>query len=214
MVRARGFTVVETIIVIAVTAILAVAFSVSFVPMMNSFFYLPQATRVNMAAADLMQVLLEGDHLAEGLRFTGPPCAVGGGGGGGSTITAASATSITYNYVDSDYCGSGAARTSHTVVLTLDTANDVVTRAIDGGASQNVPGYVTTGSEIDFNAPSGTNFFTYYDAAGADLGATPVVTSIYRVDVNVVATSGSGDVRHNSGQIRLESGVEIKRYTT
>lgn len=211
----RGFTLVEMVIVIVITAILASAFSSVLVPMLNTLLYYPQSTRVNQAAAELMDIILEGDEQAKGLRYTGPDCAIGGGGGGGSTITAASTTSITYNYIDAAYCGSGAARTSHTVVITLDTANDVVTRAVDGGTAVNIPYYVGTGSDIDFNAPGGgVEFLHYYDAAGTDLGATPTTTLIYRVDVNVIATSGSGNVKHNAGQIRLKSGVDIRRYST
>jgi prepilin-type N-terminal cleavage/methylation domain-containing protein len=211
--REKGFTLIEMIIVIAITGILAVAFSSTFVPLMNLLFYYPQSTRVNAAGAELLDIIFEGDHLAKGLRFTGPPCTIGGGGGGGSTITAASSTSVTYNYIDSDYCGGTAARTSHTVVLTYDAGNEVVTRAIDGGSTLNIPSYVGNSSDINFST-AGVNFFTYYDAAGADLGATPTVGNIMRVDVNVIADSGSGEVRHNAGQIRLETGAEIKRYTT
>ncbi len=205
----------EMVIVIVLIAIMASAFSSIMVPMMNFLFYYPESSRVNAAAADLLQIIFEGDNRAKGLRFTGLPCTIGGGGGGGSTITAASTTSLTYNYIDADYCGPGAARTSHTVVITLDTANDVVTRTIDGGAAANIPSYVTTASTLDFNAPGGgTNFFHYFDNAAADMGGAPAVANIYRVDVNVIATSGTGVVRHSAGQIRLKSGCEIKRYTT
>lgn len=210
----RGFTLIEIIIVVAITGILAGAFSSVFTPVMTFFFYYPQASNVQAAAADLLQAIIDGDNRAKGLRYTGLPCTIGGGGGGGSTITAATTTSITYNYIEWDYCGTGAARTSHTVVLTLDTGNDVVTRTIDGGAASNIPSYVTTSSNIDFNAPGGANFFHYFDAAGTDLGGTPAVANIMRVDINVVTTTGSGEVRHGSGQVRLESGVEINRYTT
>ncbi len=213
--RQRGVTLIEFIIVIVLIGILGSAFSAVTVPMINFFFYYPQSTRVNAAGADLLQSLFYGDKTAKGLRFTGPPCAIGGGGGGGSTITAATTTGLTYNYVDADYCGSGAARTAHTVVLSVDGVNHVVTRALDGAAAANIPPYATTSSGIKFDAPGGgVNFFHYFDAAGTDLGATPAVTAIYRVDVNVIASSGSGNVKHDSGQIRLKSGCEIKRYTT
>jgi len=211
----KGFTLVETIIVIVIIGILGRGFSTIMVPMMNFLFYFPESSRVNTAAADLLQTITEGDINVRGLRFTGPPCSIGGGGGGGSTITAATTTSLTYNYADAEYCGSGAARTAHTVVLTIDTVNQVVTRTLDGGSAVNVPDYATTASGIQFDPPGGgVNFFHYYDAAGTDLGATPVVTSIYRVDINVIATSGSGKVTHDAGQIRLKTGVDIHRYTT
>lgn len=216
---ASGATMVELVIVIAITAILASAFSSVFVPMINSFFYYPQSSRINAAAADLLQIIAEGDLKAKGLRFTGLPCALGGAGGGGSTITAASTagntSTLTYNYIDADYCGPSAARTSHTVTLVYDRSLGTVTRAIDGGAASNIPDYVASGSDIDFSVSgAGTDLFHYFDSAGTDLGAAPVVANIVRVDIDVIASSGSGQVKHDAGQIRLKSGVEIKRYTT
>ena len=206
---------IELIIVIAIIGILASGLSTIMVPVMNFFFYYPESSRVNAATADLLQTITEGDINIRGLRYTGPPCSIGGGGGGGSTITAASTTSLTYNYVNPEYCGSGAARIAHTVVLTIDTVNHVVTRTLDGGTAVNIPDYATTASGIKFDPPGGgVNFFHYFDAAGGDLGASPAVATIYRVDLNVIATSGSGKVTHGAGQIRLKTGVDIHRYTT
>lgn len=209
----------ELVIVIAVVAILAAAFSSVMVPMMNSFFYYPQSSRVNSAGSGLLNIIVEGDNLAKGLRFTGLPCAVGGAGGGGSTITAASTagstSTLTYNYTDSDYCGDGA-RTSHTVTLVYDSSIGTVTRAIDGGTANNIPYYVDSSSDINFSVSGGgTDLFHYIASDGTtDLGAAPAVANIYRVDIDVIASSGSGVVKHNAGQIRLKTGVEIKRYTT
>jgi prepilin-type N-terminal cleavage/methylation domain-containing protein len=218
-IETKGFTIVELTIVIAVVAILASAFVALFAPQINMYFYYPQSSRVNAAAADLLQVILEGDEKAKGLRYTGPPCAIGGGGGGGSTITTASTagntSTLTYNYVDSDYCGTGAAQISHTVTLVYDRSIGTVTRAIDGGSAVNIPYYVGTSSDIDFSVSGGgTDIFHYFDSSGTDMGAAPAVANIYRVDIDVIASSGSGQVKHNAGQIRLKSGVEIKRYTT
>ena len=210
----KGATLVELIVVITVAGILASAFAITIVPHMNAFFYYPQNIRVGNAAADALEIMLEGDSRAKGLRFTGPPCVIGGGGGGGSTITAASATSLTYHYVDADYCGSGAARTSHTVVLTYDSTNHVVTRAIDGGSAENIPNYVPNDSDINFDPPSGVNFFRYFNNEGTEMiGLGISVTAIYRVDVTMVSASGSGQVQQNAGRSQLKSGVEIKRYT-
>ena len=214
-----GFTLIELVIVVVITAILASAFSAVMIPVMNFYFYYPQSSRVNNAAADLLQIILEGDNLAKGLRFTGPPCTIGGGGGGGSTITTASTSgttsTLTYNYIDADYCGFTAARTSHTVTLVYDSSIGTVTRAVDGGTALNAPYYVGTSSDINFSVSGGgTDIFHYFDAAGTDLGSAPTVTSIMRVDIDVIASSGTGVVKHSAGQIRLKAGVDIKRYTT
>ena len=217
--RKRGFTIIELVIVIAVTAVLGGAFASVMVPMMNAYFYFPQSSRVANAGADLLQIIVEGNNLAKGLRYTGLPCAIGGGGGGGSTITTASSSgstsTLTYNYVDADYCGPAAARTSHTVTLVYDSALGTVTRAIDGGTARNIPDYVSSTSDTNFSVSGGgTDIFHYFDITPSDMGAAPAVANIYRVDIDVITSQGSGNVKHNVGQIRLKTGVEIKRYTT
>lgn len=211
----KAFTAIELVIVIVIVALIATGLVKLFAPMVNFYFYMPVSNRVNMAALDLLDVIFEGDHRAEGLRYAGPPCTIPTGGS--STITAASASSLTYRYTNTSTCHSTQATGSNAevdVTIAYDSGTSTVTRSIEGGSATAIPYYATSASGIKFNPPSGVNFFTYYDAAGTDLGATPVVTSIYRVDVNVIATTGSGEVRHYAGQIRLKSGVEIKRYTT
>ncbi len=215
----------ELVIVMTVVAILASAFSAVMVPQMNVFFYYPQSSRVNNAAADLLDIIIEGDSKTasglisgatdrvRGLRFTNPACYVPNSGTGGDSITAASASSLTYQFNDYDSCGpNSTGRVSHTVVISYDSANHIVTRTVDGGTAIAIPYYAVVGSDIKFDPPSGTNFFRYYGSAGTELSSSPTVTSIYRVDITVIATSGSGQVKHNAGQILLKSGVEIKRY--
>ena len=159
-----------------------------------------------------INIILEGDWRSAGLRFTGPACNIGGAGGGGSTITAASATSLTYNYANPDYCGDGA-RTSHTVVVAYDSANHVITRTIDGGTAINIPDYATADAGIKLDPPSGVSFFRYYNNAGSEMkGAGINTAAIYQVDVTLISSSGSGVVQNDAGQTQLKSGVDIKRY--
>ena len=208
--KKKGVTLVEVVIVIAISGILASAFVTVMVPMMNFYFYYPESSRVNNAAMDVLQIILKGDNRAKGLRFTGKPCTIPTGGA--IAITAASATSVTYNYAMSDNCGTGGAN-DVTVVLTYDSGNHIVTRAIDGGAAVEIPSYATAASGIKIDAPSGVSFFRYFDSAGTEMtGGGIVVTSIYRVDITVNATSGTGVVKHSAGQILMKGAVEIKRY--
>ena len=211
MKKKKGITLLEIVIVISVTAILASAFSTLMVPMMNFFFYYPQTSRVNATAADVLQIIIEGDEKAKGLRFTGLPCAIPTGGS--STITTATATTLTYNYALSDSCGTGGTN-SASVALVYDSTNHIVTRSVNGGTAASIPYYATSASGIKIDPPASTNFFRYYDATGTLLAASPAVASIYQVDVTVDATQGSGQVQHDAGQILLKGSAEIKRYTT
>jgi hypothetical protein len=183
------------------------------VPLFNAFFFYPQNSRVNQAGQELLQIITGGDHRAKGLRFAGPPCAVPTGGT--STISVATNTTLTYHYAAADDCGG--ALTNHTVVLVYDTVNRLVTRQIDGGTVLNIPSYATSGSDIRFdrfetNIDGNSSFFRYYNAAGTELTSPVTLTSIYRVDIAVEATSGTGDVKDSAGNIRLKTGVEIHRY--
>ena len=204
----RGVTIMEVVIVITVTAILASAFSSVMVPMMNLYFYFPESSRVNNAAVDLLDILIEGDKNARGLRFAGQPCAIPIGGS--STITTATASTLTYYYSLSENCGTDGF-SFNSVDLVYDSDAHIVTRSINGGPAEAIPYYATSDSGIHFDPPDSTDFFRYYDAAGTELLANQ--TDAERVDITVTATSGSGRVEHDAGQISLKSGVEIKRYT-
>lgn len=213
MKKASGVTIVELIVVIAVVAILASALVTTMGPMMNFFFYHPESSRVNKAAADVLQVIVEGDDKAKGLRYAGLPCAIPTGGS--DTITAATASTLTYHYALSDACGTGGTA-SVSVALAYDSGSHTVTRSIDGGTAVVIPYYATSDSGIKIDPPASTDFFRYYDAAGAELGAG--FTDAARVDISVNATSGTGAGQGSpetaAGQILLKAGVEIKRYTT
>ena len=210
-----GFTIVEMAIVIAISGILASAVATTIIPMMNFFFYYPQSSRVNNAAADLIDIVFEGDSKARGLRFTGPPCTLGGAGGGGSTITAATTSgttsTLTYNYMDPDYCGSNAARVSHTVTIVFDSSTGKVTRAIDGGTANYTPDYVNSASDIVFAAPSGgTDLFHYFGIDGTtDLGSTPLAAITF---VKNVATNPQWLAAANTITATLGVGISVAQY--
>ncbi len=209
--RAKGVTLIELVIVMVIVGILASAFSSVVIPMINFYFYYPQSSRVNNTAADVLQIIIEGDEKSDGLRFTSPPCNLPSGGS--STIKAATASSLTYNYSKRDECGTGGTA-SHSVTIAYDSANHIVTRAIDGGAATAIPYYATSTSGIKLDPPA-SNFFRYYNSAGTEIFAPfsgAQLLTIYRVDITVIALSGVGEAKYGGGQIMLKAGVEIRRF--
>ena len=197
MTRDRGFTLVELIVILLVASIAASAFVGLMIPQANLFFFLPQRIRVQSTASDLLDILFDGDNSARGLRYATPTTST-------NAVTAASGSSLTYTY-------RGADLVNHTVVLTYNAGNRTVTRQIDGGSTPTIPYYATAASGI-LTDPAETNFFRYYDSAGAELTGVIPVANIFRVDVPVKVSSGSGAVKGSEGNIRMKSGVEIKDF--
>ena len=215
--KMRGITILETVNVIAVVGIMASALFTVYIPQMNTIFYFPVAQRVNDTAADLMEIIFEGNRSARGLRFTGPACTIPTGGS--ASITAATRSggveTLTYRYADYTQCGSQAGSDADIdVALSYDSSTHLITRAVNGGSAVNIPYYAKSSADFKID-PIDTNFFRFYDSAGTEMSSFPLtLANIYRVDVAYKVTTGSANVKHNAGSVYLKSGVEIKRYTT
>lgn len=67
----RSFTIVETIITVSLVAVLAGAGSWLLLFFVDNFLYLPSKINVDMAAADVLDIICEGDAQAGGFRFAG-----------------------------------------------------------------------------------------------------------------------------------------------
>ena len=195
----RGFTIIELVTVIVIASILGSAFVSLLIPQVNLFFFLPQRIRVQAAASDLLNIVIEGDNQARGLRYAAPTTT-------SSAITAANANSLTYTYRGADLA-------NHTAVLTYNSANHKVTRTVDSGLAKNIPYYATSNSDILID-PAEANFFRYYNFSGVELTGSFPVQNIYRTDIPVKVSSGSGKVRESEGNIIMKAGVEIKHYVT
>lgn len=198
MKNSRGFTLVEFVMTLSLSAVLAGAFVGMAVPQINLFFFLPQRMRVQNAAYDLMNAVMEGDDKADGARYCGP---LPGSSTGVGVVTAEAAT-FSYTYSDEDL-------TNHTITLSYDSQNKKVTRTVDGGPAQALPIYLTAASGIDV-APSEGNFFRYYASGGSELSSPAAPGAVYRVDVAFRVLSGSGAVSESEGSFTMKSGVEIR----
>ena len=189
---AKGFTLIEFIMMLVVVGTLASAFVVLAIPEINLFFFLPQRIRVHNALSDFLDTVIEGDASAKGLRFA-------------QTITAATATSLTYTYTT-------LSSVTHTIVINYSVTSHTVTRSIDGAPAMEIPYYLKSGSGILVD-PLETNFFRYYAYGGAEMtGGGIIPANIYLVVLPASAKTGTGKVTESEGMTAMKSGVEIKHY--
>lgn len=215
----RGFTLAESIMVAVVVAICTAAFVGLCAPEINLYFFLPERMRVQNACSDLLDIIVNGDSQAKGLRFAAPisgtsatvTCGLTAASNDGSGTKNASLT-YTYNATDG---------TTHTVVLTYTAASHSVTRTIDGGAANVIPSYAVSTGGIKFDPLENNNFFRFWTYGGgtpAELTGTTLtaaqIDTIYRVDIPLIASSGTGAVSSSSGQVPMKTEVEIKHYWT
>ena len=207
----KGFTFVEFVMVIVLATVLASAFVGLIIPQINLFFFIPQRMKVQNAASDLLNILVEGDHLANGLRYAGPLSP------GADSIINARGDRIVYTYIPLGSGEAGGTFTPMTVQLDYDAVNRRVTRHMNGiGPPQPVPYYSGDGSGILVDPGEGTDFFRFYDAGHNQLSA-PVAAAqlpnIRLVEVTCRVSSGSGKVTESEGSVVLKSGAMIKQYT-
>lgn len=197
---ARGWTLIEAVVALAVAGLMAAASAELAVPVINQFFLAPSLMTLYAASSDVTKIITEGDAAAKGLRFAGTSTPIKGAAG----------NSLTYQYRDGD----DTSDTSPTsVTLTYDPANKVVMRSVDGGAPAYVPYFVKPGGLVEFSA-LGASFFEYYDSSGAQLSEPITVASIRQVVVGFEAAILGGQVSLGGGKTRLKTGVYIKPAST
>ena len=194
--RRRGVTLIEMVIVIAVSGIIASAGVTVLVPLLSAFYAVPVELNLYTAATDVLKIIFEGDHAAKGLRYASTS----------TPITDASGDSITYQYRDPDATYKA---TPRTVEITYDSLNQVIQRSIDGGAGEYIPYTITPTAPIRINALEGS-FFQYFDASGTVLTEPITLDQISRVAVAIEADSGTGDIASGGAKARLKTAAYIK----
>ncbi|MCX5681696.1 MAG: type II secretion system protein [Candidatus Omnitrophica bacterium] len=132
-----GFTLIELIMVMVIIGILALVGTWIMLYFIQNAIFAPNQLNTDMAVSDAMNIMIEGDDQAKGLRFS-------------LSVTAISGTND-ITFINQD---------SHTIRYYLSSG--VLYRTIDGGTATAVPYYASTG--ITMSAKAGT-LFAYYDAS-------------------------------------------------
>ncbi len=186
--RKKSFSLIEVVITILVLTVIGATTAAFFMPMINLFFYSPSQLTVNNTAQELLNILIEGDNQAKGLRFT-------------KSITSADKDDITFINQDND-----------TVRYRWDSLTNRIYRKINSQAETLVPssyyGDITVKGE-----PSDSEVFQYYDATLSKL-SVPVAdeTGIETIRIDLIFKAGSGNVKENKGKISVKAGVDIKQF--
>ena len=179
----RGFSLIELIMVIAIIGVLSgagawiMAYSVS-----NSVF-IPNQMNMDKLANDALDIMIEGDAQARGLRFA-------------RVISGIAVNQVTFINQD-----------NVTIVYRWDTGLNKFYRKIGAAAEVAIPGYACSLASVTLSGKSGT-LFTYYDANEA---VTATAANVRRIRMILVAKSGTGLYNDWEGQSEQASSVSIDR---
>ena len=186
---ACGFTFIELIMVMAIVAILSVpgAYLMSYL-IQNSVF-IPNKLNMDMLASDALDIMIEGDPQVKGLRFS-------------QKITDAQNYQVTF--VNQD---------GQTILYQLNTGTNKLYRQIliPGPGPLTLIPYYGGVSGLSITGKN-SKLFTYRDANEAVM-TTPInPANVRRIEMTLIAKTGSGSYSEWQGQSEQNSSIAVKKF--
>lgn len=182
MIKGRGFTLIEAVMVIAIIGILSVSGAYLMLYLIQNSVFIPNKMNMDMVAGEALDIMIEGDSLAKGLRFS-------------RSVTNSTANQV--SFINQD---------NQAIVYRLDTSANKLYRSISAAPEVLLPYYASGG--INISGKSGS-LFTYYDA-NENLTSEPA--NVRRVKLNLIASTGSGNYTDWEGRSEALSAVAIKKF--
>ena len=182
--KRQGFTFVEALMVMLIIAILAAGGAVLLINFVQNEAFVPNQLNMDMVASQAMDIMIEGDNQAKGLRTS-------------RRITDFSLEPYQVTFINQD---------NQTVRFRLVTGSDKLYRSLNGGPETLMPYYVTGGINL---TGQNNRLFTYYDAGG---NITTNPDSVRRIEITLIARTGSGSYTDWEGQTELTSSVAVKKF--
>ena len=175
-------TLIELVMTMLIIAILAgVGAWLMFYTIKNAV-YIPNQLNMDKLAADALDIMIEGDSQAKGLRTS-------------RALTTAQANQV--NFVNQD---------NWAIYYRLDTGTSKLYRSISSGPESPIPAYSNV-SGITLSGQSGT-LFTYYDANEA---VTSIAANVRRINMTLIAQTGTGSYANWQGKSQQSSSIATKR---
>jgi prepilin-type N-terminal cleavage/methylation domain-containing protein len=152
----KGFTLTEVVVTLAVIAVLAGAGSWMLVFLIDNFVYLPPRIAVDTAVSDSLNLIAEGDHKAQGLRF------------------ARSFKTINPDQVEFTDSNDNDVR--------FRLFKGSLYRRVNNDSEETLP-YYADSIGLSFSGPGGGVIFTYYDAQG---NPTANATLVKHINISLI----------------------------
>ena len=182
----KGFSLIELIMTIAIVGILAASGAYVLMYVVQNAVFIPNQLNMNMMASDALDLMIEGDTTAPGLRFS-------------RTITNIQDNQVTYIYRDQ----LGA---NHTVVFQFNPVTSRLSRSIDGQPAASIPYYIKPGTSL---LVKNNRLFTYYDNLEA---ITFNSANVRWITMTLIAQTGTGAYANWEGKSEQMSAVAVNRY--
>lgn len=179
--KAKGFTLIEAITVMTVIVILSVSGAYLMVHLVQASVYIPNKLNMDMLASDALDIMIEGDSRAKGLRFS-------------KSITNIQDNQLIFNNQD-----------NQSIRFRLDTNSGILYRSISGQVEEPIPYYLISGIRV---AGINNKLFIYYDSNGIE---TLNPANVRLINVALISRTGSGSYADWEGESRQLSSIAINR---
>ncbi len=178
----KGFTFIETVMAILIISVISLSGSLIMAPLLRNSVFIPNQLNMDMLGQEALDIMIEGDAGAKGLRFS-------------KQIRGVAANQV--DFVNQD---------SKNIYYRLDTNRNKLYRSISGGPESPVPYYAVSGINI-----SGKNnaLFTYYDSTNA---VTNNPANVRRIQIVLIARTGSGSYADWQGRSEQSSSIKVSKF--
>lgn len=175
---------IELIMVIVILGVMAASGTHLMFYLVKNSIFVPNKLNMDMLASDAMDIIVDGDRRAKGLRFSRAITAVGN------------------NQVDF------ANQDGQTVRYRLDTGTSKLYRSVNGGVEEAIPYYASVPG-VSMVSKTAGQLFTYYDANET---VTATAASVRWITIGLNAKTGTGSYDNWQGQSQQSTSVAVKKF--